>query len=57
MKTIFFGSGQFSLPIIKRLHDNFALLGVVATKPRPKGRGLHRSLSESAEWIQDQDNA
>ena len=55
MKVLFFGSGQFSLPIIKRLHDNYALLGVVATKPRPKGRGLHRSLSESAEWIQDQD--
>lgn len=54
MKIIFFGSGQFSLPIVKRLRDGFALLGVVVTKPKPRGRGLRRSWSSIAEWAKEQ---
>ncbi|MGB3478096.1 MAG: methionyl-tRNA formyltransferase [bacterium] len=50
MRIIFFGSGQFSLPIVKRLRDGFTLLGVVVTKPKPRGRGLRRSWPSIAEW-------
>lgn len=52
MRIIFFGSGQFCLPIIKKIGEEFMLLGVVVTKPKPKGRGLKILLPEAAKWAQ-----
>ena len=52
MRIIFFGSGQFCFPIIKKIWDEFDLLGVVVTKPKPRGRGLKISLPEVAQWAQ-----
>jgi methionyl-tRNA formyltransferase len=53
MKILFFGSTDFSLPIVQRLHEEFEILGVVASKPKPKGRGLHTSLPKVAQWAKD----
>ncbi len=50
MKIVFFGSTEFSLPIVQKIKDEFNLLGVVVTKPKPKGRGLKVRLSEVSEW-------
>ncbi len=52
MRIIFFGSGQFTLSIVKKIEGEFTLLGVVITKPRPRGRGLKTSLPEMAQWAQ-----
>ncbi len=52
MRIIFFGSGQFCLPIVKEIWEEFGLLGVVVTKPKPRGRGLKTSLPEVAQWAQ-----
>jgi methionyl-tRNA formyltransferase len=52
MRIIFFGSGQFTLSIVKKIEEEFTLLGVVITKPRPRGRGLKTSLPEMAQWAQ-----
>lgn len=54
MKIVFFGSGKFTLPIVKKLSDCFTLLGIVITKPRPRGRGLRSSWPEIADWAQGQ---
>ena len=54
MKIIFFGSGQFTLPIVKKLHTCFNLLGIVITKPKPRGRGLRSSWPEIGQWAQHQ---
>ncbi len=54
MKIIFFGSGRFSLPIVKKLHTCFSLLSIVVTKPKPRGRGLHSSWPEIGQWAEDQ---
>jgi methionyl-tRNA formyltransferase len=53
MRIIFFGSGQFTLSIVKKIEEEFTLLGVVITKPRPRGRGLKTSLPEMAQWAQN----
>jgi len=50
MRIIFFGSADFSLPIIKTIQANFEVVGVVITKPKPKGRGLKVILPKVAEW-------
>ncbi len=52
MRIIFFGSGRFSLHIVKKMSEEFTLLGVVVTKPKPKGRGLKISLPMVAQWAQ-----
>jgi methionyl-tRNA formyltransferase len=54
MKIVFFGSGKFALPIVKKLHSCFTLLGIVITKPRPSGRGLRSSWPEIGQWAQGQ---
>ena len=54
MKIISFGSGKFTVPIVKKIHTCFDLLGVVITKPRPRGRGLQSSWPEVGKWAQDQ---
>jgi methionyl-tRNA formyltransferase len=53
MKILFFGSTDFSLPIVQRLHEEFGILGVVASKPKPRGRGLRTSLPKVAQWAKD----
>jgi methionyl-tRNA formyltransferase len=54
MKIIFFGSGEFTMPLVKRLYHEFALQGVVFTKPRPKGRGMRSDLPEIGQWAQQE---
>jgi len=50
MKIVFFGSTEFSLPIVQKINEEFSLLGVVVTRPKPKGRGLKVQLSPVGEW-------
>ncbi|UCD06097.1 MAG: methionyl-tRNA formyltransferase [candidate division WOR-3 bacterium] len=52
MTLLFFGSTDFSLPILQRLHDEYGVLAVVVSKPKPKGRGLKSSLPEIARWAE-----
>jgi methionyl-tRNA formyltransferase len=54
MKLIFFGAGDFAFPIAKKVAHDFDLLGVVVTKPRPRGRGRTVTLPEVARWAQAQ---
>lgn len=53
MKLLFFGSTNFSLPIVRNIHREFKVSGVVISKPKPKGRGLRRSLPQIAQWARD----
>ncbi len=53
MRIVYFGSGDFSLPIIDRLRTPIELAGLVTVKPKPKGRGLKTSLPKIAIWAQD----
>ena len=52
MKLIFFGSTDFSLPIVQKLHAEYGISAVVVSKPKPKGRGLKSSLPEIARWAE-----
>jgi methionyl-tRNA formyltransferase len=41
-RILFFGSGAFAVPALKRLHAaDYPLLGVVSQPPKPAGRGMH----------------
>ncbi len=53
MKVVYFGSGDFSLPIVDRLRTPIELVGLVIIKPKPKGRGLKTSLPKIAAWAKD----
>lgn len=53
MRIIFFGSTDFSLPIIEKIKDSFELVGVVIVKAKPKGRGLKVILPKIAEWAKN----
>ncbi len=50
MKIIFFGSTDFSLPIAQKIIENHDILGVVISKPKPKGRGLKIELPALGQW-------
>uniref|UniRef100_A0A7V0Z3F9 Methionyl-tRNA formyltransferase n=1 Tax=candidate division WOR-3 bacterium TaxID=2052148 RepID=A0A7V0Z3F9_UNCW3 len=50
MKIIFFGSTDFSLPILKKIYEYYGVAGVVISKPKPKGRGLTVDLPELGKW-------
>ncbi len=52
MRIIFFGSGQFCFPIVKKIWEEFSLLGTVVTKAKPRGRGLRITIPEIAQWAQ-----
>jgi len=52
MKILFFGSTDFSLPIVRDIHEEFKVSGVVVSKPKPKGRGLKQSSPQIARWAQ-----
>jgi methionyl-tRNA formyltransferase len=52
MKVIFFGSTDFSLPIVQRIGREFTVSGVVTSSPKPKGRGRRESLPQVAVWAQ-----
>jgi methionyl-tRNA formyltransferase len=50
MKIVFFGSTEFSRPILESINSAFNIVGFVTTRPKPKGRGLKTKASEIAEW-------
>lgn len=52
MTLLFFGSTDFSLPILQKLHDEYGVSAVVVSKPKPKGRGMKSSLPEIARWAE-----
>lgn len=53
MRIVYFGSGDFSLPIVDRLRKPIELAGVVIVRPKPSGRGLKTSLPAIAVWAQE----
>jgi methionyl-tRNA formyltransferase len=52
MKLIFFGSTDFSMPIVKKIHDEYTVSAIVISKPKPKGRGLKSTLPQIARWAE-----
>ncbi len=52
MRIVFFGATEFSLPIVQKINEEFTLLGVVITKPKPKGRGLRIKMPPVGEWAE-----
>ena len=54
MRIVFFGSGKFTMPIAKQIHEYYELIGVVVTKPRPRGRGLQPSWPQIGKWAREQ---
>jgi methionyl-tRNA formyltransferase len=52
MKLLFFGSSDFSMPIVQRMHDEYTVSGVVTSKPKPRGRGLKQTLPEITKWAE-----
>ncbi|MGB9720016.1 MAG: methionyl-tRNA formyltransferase [bacterium] len=53
MKIVFFGSTDFSLPIVQKISEQYELSGVVISKPKPKGRGLKIELPDIGKWAQN----
>ena len=39
LRVVFMGSPEFSVPVLRALHSNFSLMGVVSQPDKPKGRG------------------
>jgi methionyl-tRNA formyltransferase len=54
MNIIFFGSGDFAIPVLSRLLQEHSVVGVVSTPPKPKGRGLRPFESPVAEFARGQ---
>lgn len=52
MKVVFFGSTEFSQPIVEDVHREFTLAGIVTSRPKPKGRGLKASMPPIALWAE-----
>jgi len=52
MKLVFFGSTDFSLPIVQRIHDEYTVSGIVISNPKPKGRGLKKVSPPIARWAE-----
>ncbi len=50
MKIVFFGSTDFSLPIVQKISEHYPLIAVVISRPKPKGRGLKVELPEVGKW-------
>ncbi len=50
LKTLFFGTPEFVLPIVNFLWEKEELLGVVTQPDKPKGRGLTPSPSPVKKW-------
>jgi methionyl-tRNA formyltransferase len=50
MKIVFFGTPDYTLPILKSLHKNFKIIGVVTQKPKAKGRKKKLSYSPVDKW-------
>jgi methionyl-tRNA formyltransferase len=50
MKILFFGSTDFSRPILESINNEFDIVGIVTSKPKPSGRGLKTRMPEIAEW-------
>lgn len=49
-RTLFFGTPEFVIPVVKFLYENEELLGVVTQPDKPKGRGLALSPSPVKAW-------
>lgn len=54
LRVIFFGTPEFVLPVVKFLHEQEELLGVVTQPDKPKGRGLEVSPSPVKKWALNQ---
>jgi methionyl-tRNA formyltransferase len=52
MKIVFMGSTEFGIPALKLLLSRHAVVGIVTTPPRPKGRGRAVAPSPVAQFAQ-----
>jgi len=52
LKVIFFGSTEFSLTIAQRIKEQFELIALITSKPKPSGRGLNLRNSAIIQWAQ-----
>lgn len=50
MRLIFFGSSNFSIPVLEALVQNHEVLAVITQPDRPKGRGLKVQPTPVKEW-------
>ncbi|MFN9992204.1 MAG: methionyl-tRNA formyltransferase [Phycisphaerales bacterium] len=55
MRVVFFGSGEFGLPTLQRLHANHDVSLVVSQPDRPAGRGSKMTPTPIAQWAQEHD--
>jgi methionyl-tRNA formyltransferase len=55
IRVIFFGSGDFVMPIIDRLVRSTLLQGLVVTKPKASGRGLKTTRPRIVQWAEEHD--
>jgi methionyl-tRNA formyltransferase len=46
MKIIFFGTPDFAVPALNKIHEKHEIVGVVTQPDKPRGRGLHVVGSE-----------
>lgn len=53
MKIIYYGSDEFSLPIVQQIKLTEELAAVVVVRDKPKGRGLKINPSPVASWARD----
>lgn len=53
MNIVFFGSGAFAMPLAQHIHEEFGLVAVIVTKPKPHGRGRKEIPSKIAVWAQE----
>lgn len=55
MKIVFFGSGEFGVPTLQRLHATHAVKLVVTQPDRPAGRGGNPTPTPVSKWAQEHD--
>ena len=55
MKVVFFGTPDFALPVLERLHASHQLLAVVTQPDKPKGRHGRPRPSSAKLWAQARD--
>lgn len=53
MKTVFFGTPEFVLPVVAALHKQHEVLAVVTQPPKPVGRKQVLAPSPVAQWAQE----
>ena len=55
MKILFYGAGEFGLPTLRFLHEQYEVVGVVSQPDRPAGRKRKLTPTGISQWAIDRD--